>query len=430
MSNGYSYLQSVFRRIDDAAKILQLKPYMIKELKTFAKILELRVRVNKQHFTAYRVCHVNPYATGHRPYKGGLRFDRDTGGDLNTIKALAVEMTLKCATVGPDQERRIPFGGAKGGIGINAKSYSPEQIRAIVEKFVDEMGENLGPTIDVPAPDYGTNEEIMRLICTRYCKFHPHSGAGAVVTGKPLSRGGGGCPGRREATGLGMLFVYKTLKMLDALPKTMADVECPKAIVHGFGNVGSHFAAYAGQFGIKIVGIAELDSALYNPNGISIQELMSYFKKNKTIAGFANAHEIKFEDLIRQPHEIDAPCAKENSIDNYWAENTTASLIIEGANGPCLQKAEEIFTKRGIVVIPDLLANAGGVTVSYFEWQQDIEGAQYDKKTVFEQLEKYMRNGTEGVVKTAKEYQTNLRISAYIWAIKYLNDAICAKHGW
>ena len=409
---------------------MQLKPYAIKELKTFAKILELRVRVGKQHFTAYRVWHVNPYATGHRPYKGGLRFDRDTGGDINTIKALATEMTLKCAIVGPDPERRIPFGGAKGGIGINAKAYSPDQIRAIVEKFVDEIGENVGPTVDVPAPDYGTNEEIMRLICTRYCKSHPYSGAGAVVTGKPLSRGGGGCPGRREATGLGMLYVYKTLKELRALPEKILNGETVRAIVHGFGNVGSHFALYANQFGIKIVGIAELDGALYNPNGINIPELIEYSKNKKTIAGFPNAHEIKFEDLIRQPHEVDAPCAKENSIDNQWAENTTANLIIEGANGPCFYKAEEIFTKRGIVVVPDLLANAGGVTVSYFEWQQDIEGAQYDKQTVFKNLEQYMRTGTEGVVKTAQEYQTDLRAGAYIWAIKYLNDAICAKHGW
>lgn len=430
MSVGYHYLDSVFKRIDEAAKILQLKPYVIKELKTFARVLELRLRVGKQHFTAHRVCHVNPYATGHRPYKGGLRFDKDTGGDINTIKALAVEMTLKCATVGPDPERRIPFGGAKGGIGINTKAYSPDQIRLIVEKFVDEMGENIGPTVDVPAPDYGTNEEIMRLICTRYCKFHPHSGAGAVVTGKPLSRGGGGCPGRREATGLGMLFVYKALKNLGALPEKTINTDYPRAIIHGFGNVGSNFAAYAGQFSIKVVGIAEMSGAIYNPNGISIQELNSYYKENKTILGFANAHEIKFEDLIRQPHEIDAPCAKENSVDNFWAENTTASLIIEGANGPCFQKAENIFTKRGVVVVPDLLANAGGVTVSYFEWQQDIEGAQYDKKTIFEQLEKYMRTGAEGVVKTANEYRTDLRAGAYIWSIKYLNDAICAKHGW
>ncbi|MEK9183504.1 MAG: Glu/Leu/Phe/Val dehydrogenase dimerization domain-containing protein, partial [Patescibacteria group bacterium] len=139
--DGRHYLESVFKRIDETAKILQLKPYVIKELKTFSRVLEMRIRVGKQHFTAYRIRHVNPYATGHRPYKGGLRFDKDTGGDLNTIKALAVEMTLKCATVGPDPERRLPFGGAKGGIGINAKIYSKEQIRGIVEKFVDEIGE-------------------------------------------------------------------------------------------------------------------------------------------------------------------------------------------------------------------------------------------------------------------------------------------------
>ncbi len=428
--DGRHYLESVFKRIDETAKILQLKPYVIKELKTFSRVLEMRIRVGKQHFTAYRIRHVNPYATGHRPYKGGLRFDKDTGGDLNTIKALAVEMTLKCATVGPDPERRLPFGGAKGGIGINAKIYSKEQIRGIVEKFVDEMGNAMGPTVDVPAPDYGTNEEIMRLISTRYCKSHPFSGSGAVVTGKPLSRGGGGCPGRKEATGLGMLYAYSTLKELKALPEAVINTKHPRAVIHGFGNVGSHFGLYAGQFGIKIVGVAEVNATIYNANGINMEELYDYANENKTVAGFPNAHEITFENLLRQPHEIDAPCAKENSIDDNWANTTEAKLVIEGANGPCFQKAEDIFTKRGIVIVPDLLANAGGVTVSYFEWQQDIEGAQYDKKTIFEQLEKYMRTGTEGVVKMAQEYRTDLRTGAYIWSIKYLNDAICAKHGW
>jgi len=430
MKTGKAYLNSVFERIDKAAKILKLKPYVVKELKTFSQILHLRLRVGKEHYMAYRVRHVNPYPTGHRPYKGGLRFDKESGGDIRTIMALAVEMTLKCAVVGPDPERRLPFGGAKGGVAVTPKNFPPMRLRAIVERFVDEMGDNIGPTIDSLAPDYGSTTEIMRLIATRYSKFHPRSGAGAVVTGKPLSKGGGGCPGRLEATGLGMLYVNESLKNLKILPPEVSEAAEVRVVIHGFGNVGAHFGVYAKQFGIKIVGVVDSEGALYNADGISIGELYQYAQEHATIKGFYGAREIKFEELLKQPHEIDVACAKEDTVDDTWAEITTAKLLIEGANGPCFQKAEEILRRRGVVIVPDLLANAGGVTVSYFEWQQDIEGAQFSREEVFKRLEKYMRVGTEGVVRTAREYETDLRTGAYLWSIKYLNDAICAKHGW
>ena len=421
-----SYLRNVFNRIDETNEILNLKPWVINELKSFERVLELRLRVDKEHFTAFRVRHVNPYPTGRNPYKGGIRFDVETGGDVDTIKALATEMTLKCAVVGPDEERRLPFGGAKGGIAINAREHSPEKIRAIVEKFVDELGDNIGPTIDVPAPDYGTNEEIMRIICTRYAKFHPFPGAGAVITGKPLTQGGGGCPGRREATGLGMLNVYQALQD----NKVIAPRKINRVVIHGFGNVGSHFGLYASQFGIQVIGVTDLEGALYDKNGIDMKALYHYKNKNKTMKGFSGAEEIKFDDLIKKQHEIDAPCAKENSVTKKWAMNTTAKLVLEGANSPSTPEAEEVFKKRKIVVVPDLLANAGGVTVSYFEWQQDIAGAQYDKETVFNQLNRYMKSGTAGVVKTAREYKTDLRTAAYIWSMKHLSGALSAKHGW
>lgn len=420
------YLQNVFNRIDQANDYLNLQPWVINEFKTFERVLELRLRVGKKHYTAFRIRHVNPYPTGRNPYKGGIRFDTETGGDVNTIKALAMEMTLKCAVVGPDEERRLPFGGAKGGIAINARNHSPEEIRAIVEKFVDEIGDNIGPTVDVPAPDYGTNEEVMRVICTRYSKFHPFPGAGAVITGKPLSQGGGGCPGRKEATGLGMLYVYNTLKE----NKILQPKKINRAIIHGFGNVGSHFGLYANQFGIQIVGVADEDGAIYNKKGIDIKKLSQYKQINKSIKKFPNTEEIKFEDLIKKDHEIDAPCAKENSVNKNWAMSTTAKLVLEGANSPSLPEAEDVFQKRKIIVVPDLLANAGGVTVSYFEWQQDIAGAQYDKETVFKQLNRYMKMGTKGVIKTAKKYRVDLRTAAYLWSIKYINDALHAKHGW
>ena len=421
-----SYLRNVFNRIDETNEILNLPPWVINELKTFERVLELRLRVDKEHFTAFRVRHVNPYPTGRNPYKGGIRFDVETGGDVDTIKALAAEMTLKCAVVGPDEERRLPFGGAKGGIAINAREHSPEKTRAIVEKFVDELGDNIGPTVDVPAPDYGTNEEIMRIICTRYAKFHPFSGAGAVITGKPLTQGGGGCPGRKEATGLGMLYVYKALQEQKIIPTRKNN----RVIIHGFGNVGSHFGLNAEKFGIQIVGVTDLEGSIFNKDGLNIQKLYQYKNKNKTIKGFPESEEISFDDLIKKQHEIDAPCAKENSVIKKWAINTTARLILEGANSPSTPEAEEVFKKRKITVVPDLLANAGGVTVSYFEWQQDIAGAQYDRETVFNQLNRYMRVGAKGVENTAHDYKTDLRTAAYIWSMKYLSDALSAKHGW
>ncbi len=429
-SPGKLYLKSVFDRIDEVAKIIKLKPYVVKELKTFSQILQLRLRVGKEHFTAYRIRHVNPYPTGQRPYKGGFRIDRETGGDVKTIMALAAEMTLKCAVVGPDPDRRIPFGGAKGGVALSSLKLPSYKIRQIVEKFVDEIGNNIGPTIDVPAPDFGSDAEVMRAICIRYCKLHSQPGAGAVVTGKPLEKGGGGCPGRLEATGLGMLYVYRSLKELGILPKEITEAPQVRAIVHGFGNVGSHFALYAKDFGIRIIGVADSGGAIYNPDGININELYQYAKEQKKVQGFSGAKEIIFGELLKIPHEIDAPCAKENTVDKNWAENTAAKILIEGANNPCFQEADKILHDRGIMIIPDLLANAGGVTVSYFEWQQDIEGAQYDKETVFKKLNQYMKVGAEGVVKTAGEYNVGLRTAAYVWSIKYLNEAICAKHGW
>ncbi len=428
------YLRNVFNKIDEASELLKLQPWVVNELKSFERVLELRLRIGKKHFTAFRIHHVNPYPTGRNPYKGGLRFDAESGGDVDTLKALAVEMTLKCAMVGPDEERRIPFGGAKGGIAINAKDFSQDEIRAIVEKFVDEIGDNIGPTVDVPAPDFGTNEEIMRIICTRYAKFHPYPGAGAVVTGKPLSRGGGGCPGRKEATGLGILYVHRALKKMGVInsppPKADGGQKNNRIVLHGFGNVGSHFGLRAPEFGMNVVGVADLEGSIFNKNGVDMKKLYDYKQIHKTIKGFPEAEEIKFDDLIKKPHEIDAPCAKENSVTKKWATDTTAKIILEGANSPSTPEADQIFKKRKITVVPDMLANAGGVTVSYFEWQQDIAGAQYDKATVFEQLNRYMVNGAGGVVKTAKEFKVDLRTAAYIWSIKYLNDALTAKHGW
>ena len=420
------YLKNVFNKIDEASELLKLQPWVANELKSFERVLELRLRIGKKHFTAFRIRHVNPYPTGRNPYKGGIRFDAESGGDVDTLKALATEMTLKCAMVGPDEERRIPFGGAKGGIAINARDFSSDEIRAIVEKFVDEIGDNIGPTIDVPAPDFGTNEEIMRIICTRYSKFHPHPGAGAVVTGKPLSRAGGGCPGRKEATGLGILYVYRALKKMGVVRGEKNN----RVVLQGFGNVGSHFAIHAPEFGMKIVGVADLEGSIFNKNGIDVKKLYEYKNIHKTIKGFSGAEEIKFEDLIKKDHEIDAPCAKENSVTKKWAADTTAKIILEGANSPSTPEADQIFKKNKIIVVPDILANAGGVTVSYFEWQQDIAGAQYDKATVFKQLNRYMVNGAGGVIKTAKEFKVDLRTAAYIWSIKYLNDALTAKHGW
>lgn len=429
MKSGKEYLKSVFDRVDAVAEILKLKPCVIRELKTFSQILELRVRVDEEHFTTLRVRHVNPYPTGSKPYKGGLRLDEDGGGDARTIMALAAEMTLKCAVIGPDMNRRIPFGGAKGGIAINPFKDS-KLTRLVVEKFTDEIGENIGPTVDSLAPDLGSDAGTMRAICIRYSKRHSLPGSGAVVTGKPLDKGGGGCPGRKEATGLGMVRVYQALANLNILPKQVISTSQPRAIIHGFGNVGSNFGLFAHEANIKIVGIADLGVNLYNPNGFNVHELCQHIQANGNLKNFPNCDDMKFTELLQQPHEIDVPCAKENTVNEQWARITPAKLLIEGANGPCFQNAEKILAEKDVVVVPDILANAGGVTVSYFEWQQDIEGAQFSKKNVLKQLTQYMTTGTKGVIQTAKNYGVDLRIGAFIWATKYLNDAIRAKHGW
>jgi glutamate dehydrogenase (NAD(P)+) len=348
-------------------------------------------------FTGFRVQH----SIARGPAKGGIRYAPDV--TLDEVRALASWMTWKCAVV------NIPFGGAKGGVILDPKKLSLGELERVTRRYTAELIEFLGPEKDVPAPDMGTNEQVMAWIMDTY-SMHMRQTVTAVVTGKPLNIGGS--RGRREATGRGIGVVCdEALKHLDM------EREGCRVIVQGFGNVGSNAAQLMAQKGYKIIGIAEFDGGLYNPNGIDIDALIEHRQRNGSIVGFKGAEAADPQDLILKPCEILIPAATENVITSRNADRIQAKIICEGANGPTTAVADEILNDKKIFIIPDILANAGGVTASYFEWVQDRQGYFWKESVVNEQLERILSESFDDVVRYAQAHSVNNRIAAYMLAI-------------
>jgi glutamate dehydrogenase (NAD(P)+) len=348
-------------------------------------------------FTGFRVQH----SIARGPAKGGIRYAPDV--TLDEVRALASWMTWKCAVV------NIPFGGAKGGVILDPKKLSLGELERVTRRYTAELIEFLGPEKDVPAPDMGTNEQVMAWIMDTY-SMHMRQTVTAVVTGKPLNIGGS--RGRREATGRGIGVVCdEALKHLDM------EREGCRVIVQGFGNVGSNAAQLMAQKGYKIIGIAEFDGGLYNPNGIDIDALIEHRQRNGSIVGFKGAEPADPQELILKPCEILIPAATENVITSRNADRIQAKVICEGANGPTTAVADEILNDKKIFIIPDILANAGGVTASYFEWVQDRQGYFWKESVVNEQLERILSESFDDVVRYAEAHSVNNRIAAYMLAI-------------
>jgi len=356
-------------------------------------------------FTGFRVQH----SIARGPAKGGVRYSPDV--TLDEVRALASWMTWKCAVV------NIPFGGAKGGIIVDPKKLTLSELEKLTRRYTAELIEFLGPEKDVPAPDMNTNEQTMAWMMDTY-SMHMRQTVTAVVTGKPINIGGS--RGRREATGRGVMVVCD-----EALKKFNMVREDTRVIIQGFGNVGSNAAKLMADSGYKVVGIGEYNGGLYNEHGIDIDALLEYRDRNaKGIIGFPGAEAAETAELLTTKCDILIPAATENVITSQNAASVKAKIICEGANGPTTAAADEILADKKVFVIPDILANAGGVTASYFEWVQDRQGYFWKESAVNEQLEFILRESFEDVVHFSDTHSVNNRIAAYMLAISRVGQTI------
>ncbi|HEY1938170.1 MAG TPA: Glu/Leu/Phe/Val dehydrogenase [Candidatus Angelobacter sp.] len=396
-------------RFDFAAQKLNLDEGLWKILRYPQREIIVHIPVAMDNgtmevFTGFRVQH----SIARGPAKGGVRYAPDV--TLDEVRALASWMTWKCAVV------NIPFGGAKGGIIVDPKKLSLTELEKMTRRYTAELIEFLGPEKDVPAPDINTNEQTMAWMMDTY-SMHMRQTVTAVVTGKPINIGGS--RGRREATGRGVM-----INCDEALRKFEMSRESTRVIIQGFGNVGSNAAKLMSDAGYKIIGIAEYDGGLFNPNGINIDNLLEHRDRNKSIVGFQEAEAADPKELLLNACEILIPAATENVITSQNAAGIRAKIICEGANGPTTAAADEILADKKVFVIPDILANAGGVTASYFEWVQDRQGYFWKESAVNEQLEFILREAFEGVVDFSDTHGVNNRIAAYMLAISRVAHTI------
>jgi glutamate dehydrogenase (NAD(P)+) len=395
--------EAMMSRFDYAAQKLNLDAGLYKLLRNPEKQITVSIPVPRDNgelevYTGYRVL----YNTSRGPAKVGIRFDMNV--NLDEVTALAAWMTWKCAIV------NIPFGGSKGGVICDPSEMSATEIERLTRRYTSSIIEILGPDSDVPAPDVNTNERVMAWIMDTYSMHKRHT-VTAVVTGKPISLGGS--LGRREATGRGCMFVTR-----EALRRHGMPIEGARIAVQGFGNVGSVAAELLQEQGARIVAISDKSGGVYNENGLDLAAARAHIKANRLLAGFAGGQAITNEELLKLPCEVLLPAALENVITSKNARDIQARIICEGANGPTTANADRILDEKGVFVIPDILANAGGVTVSYFEWVQDRGGYFWDEETVNSRLERIMVKAFGEVTAMADKYATSNRIGAYMLAIE------------
>ncbi len=348
-------------------------------------------------FEGYRVEHNN--ALG--PYKGGIRYHPLT--EINEVKALAFWMTLKCAVVG------IPMGGGKGGITVDPKDLSKGELERLSRGWVRALSDVLGPYKDVPAPDVNTTPEIMSWMADEYSKITGDK-TGAAFTGKPIDKGGS--EGRGAATGLGGFYVFESLRAEVGLPQ-----KC-NVVIQGFGNVGSHAAKIFHEHGHTIIAVSDSKNAIYNENGLDLKAVETHKKNTGGLKDYPGGRSITNKELLELPCDLLVPAAFENVITETNADKIKAKAILELANGPLTPEADEILFKKNISVVPDILANSGGVTVSYFEWEQNLKNEHWSEKEVFAKLKQIMGEASKEVLKKSKESKTTLRMGAFILALE------------
>lgn len=403
--------KSAMQQLDNAAKAVGLNKELYNLLRQPTRIIDVSIPVKLDSgkaaiFEGVRV----QYNDARGPYKGGLRYHPQVS--LDEIKALAFWMSIKNAVVG------VPYGGAKGGIAVDPKKLSKGELERLSRKFIDQIYKNIGPKVDIPAPDVNTTPEIMGWMADEYSKlagkFTP-----AAFTGKPLSMGGS--EGREEATGFGGVEILKQAIKAAKLKKSAS------VAVQGFGNVGSFFAQVAADAGFKIVALSDSKGGIYNPRGFDVKKVHEYKNEHRTLKGFPGTIDVTNEKLLELPVDVLVPAALENQIHKGNAKKIRAKVIIEMANGPTTPEADIILHKKGIWVIPDVLSNSGGVATSYLEWSQNLSGYYWSKVEVLKKLESYMAEAWKNVLKSREEYKTDFRNAAFILAINRIAEAMRDK---
>jgi glutamate dehydrogenase (NAD(P)+) len=400
------------QQLQKVADTFGIDDRLVEVLKKCKKTVEVSIPTSMDDgsvraFSGYRVTH----NVSRGPSKGGIRYHPDVTQD--EVKALAMWMTWKCSLMG------LPFGGAKGGVVCDPKSMSMRELERMTRRFTSEIINEIGPEKDIPAPDVGTNAQTMAWIFDTYSMNKGHSVLG-VVTGKPLTIGGS--LGREEATARGSLYCIR-----DAVAKRDGRLEGMSVAVQGFGNVGSHLARLLHREGAIVVGISDSTVALHNPKGIDVLAAFAHKREHGTLRGLEDVEEIDQEELLLLDVDILAPCALEQVINELNADQVKASIICEGANGPVTPSADAILEEKGVLILPDVLANAGGVVVSYFEWVQGLQEYFWKETEVNAKLNDIMSRAFEETWGTAEQRQLPMRVAAYGLAVRRVAEATITR---
>ncbi len=419
MSKQYNPYDNVLKVVKNAADVLGFSDSDIEAIKYPERELQVSIPVRMDDgstrvFQGYRIQH----STSRGPAKGGIRFHPAVNSD--EVRALAAWMTFKCAVV------NIPYGGGKGGVVCDPNELSENEIRAITRRFTAAIAPLIGPEQDIPAPDVGTNAKVMGWMMDTYSMLKGHCIHG-VVTGKPIELGG--ALGRNEATGRGVMFTAKNM-----LRKLNVDMKGTSVAIQGMGNVGSITAKLLHKEGMKVVAVSDVSGGIYKEEGLDIPAILEFLSKDrKNLLKDYNEEgitRITNSELLELDVKVLVPAALENQINESNADKIRAEIIIEAANGPVTAEADQILEERGIVVVPDILANAGGVVVSYFEWVQNIQSVSWTEESVNEKLKEIMDPAFEAVWNIAHENNTTLRMGAYLIAVKRVVDAKQARAIW
>ncbi len=398
---------NVLEQIDTISKIIKLEDKEIKILKTPKRVLDFDIKVkmddgSKKQFKGYRV----QYNDARGPTKGGIRYHPQV--TLGEVKSLAFWMALKCGVV------NLPFGGAKGGVTVNPKELSDKEIERLSRGFVQNVHEHIGPMKDIPAPDVYTNPQIMAWMMDEFEKIKGKKAPG-VITGKPIELGGS--QGRSYSTSMGGAYVLRELvKIREEDPKKI------RVAIQGFGNAGMNIAKILDEWGYEIVAVSDSKGGVYDKNGLDVKQLIEIKSTKGTVTEY-DAEKVSNEALLLLDVDVLVPAALENQITKKNASKIKANIVLELANGPTTPEADEILFDKGTVVVPDILANAGGVTVSYFEWVQNLYGYYWKEAEVLEKLEEIMINSFKEVYATTEKYNTHMRNAAYIKAIERILKA-------
>jgi len=410
--NGPLFVNAV-QSLEEAAKLINCDPNVVERLKRPRRCLTVSVPVRMDDytvkvFTGFRV----QYNATLGPYKGGIRYHQNV--DLSEVAGLAALMTFKNSVLG------LPLGGAKGGVCVDPTKLSRTEKQNLTRRYTSEIAPLIGPTKDIPAPDVGTDPQTMAWLMDTYSQEQGGYAQPGVVTGKPVEIGGS--LGRNGATGLGVVFVAE--KAFEKLGKS---IKGATIAVQGFGNVGSHAALYSHERGAKIIAVSDVHGGIFNGDGLNIPEVIEYMEAQKTLKGFPKSTPISNEELILLKVDALFPCALEGVIDVHNAEKVQAKMIVEGANGPTSIEATKILHRRGVFVVPDVIANGGGVIVSYFEWVQDIMSFFWDEAEINNRLKSIITKAFELGYQCHKEKNVDMRLAAMGVAIQRLEKAMLLR---